>query len=573
MKSDFLKSAIWFLLLTSLVIADRPMSPFKVLYSNDLGNIESCDSPFHKRNEPFSLKALQGSIQETIDAGVDVHMLQPMATYVPMWKSKIYSIQEHYEWWTGKYGQEVSSYIKYLIDGGDIAGDFVDYCRSHGISPFISFRLNDWHSLEWIGAKEGTEIPTWISHCLDKFRAEHTETWNTLEDQRTTPWDDHVKFLEEPGIVGKLRNERVLCWRHKAVVDRIYSFIEEVCRNYDIEGIELDFMRHVILYNLDLTTSQQRKQVTGDFIRRIRRLLDETAKPGQYRYLCIRIPAYIAAHDGMGIDIKEMQDIGVDMFNLSNSYYTVQQIETARIAQMCPRVAVYHEMCHTTRVVNKPVKHFGETYTTKMPIAEQIWTTAHIAYSSGARGVSFFNFAYYRQYGDDKERTIRGLVADSQPPFDALKVLGDEYAVAQMPQHYFLAAGWNSYIDTNRGKEPKLQKLCPGSFTAGKSQDLELDMFPPVTGWKTPGLLRMQCLEPFEDAELTVAFNGQGLKYTDNVAEPYENPYPYLLGDETTLKGWLVPIEIIKTGTNIITLTMTQGSKSVEILMIDIAIR
>ena len=55
--------------------ASRPKPPFRVLFSNDTSNIESCTSPFHKKGEPFRVEMLQATVDET--AGAHVHMLQP----------------------------------------------------------------------------------------------------------------------------------------------------------------------------------------------------------------------------------------------------------------------------------------------------------------------------------------------------------------------------------------------------------------------------------------------------------------------------------------------------------------
>ena len=73
--------------------------PHKVLFSNDTTNILTCVSPYHKKGESFQEKMLEAPVDETSGIGVDIHLLQPAHGWVPWWQSKVYSIQEHHNWW------------------------------------------------------------------------------------------------------------------------------------------------------------------------------------------------------------------------------------------------------------------------------------------------------------------------------------------------------------------------------------------------------------------------------------------------------------------------------------------
>ena len=71
--------------------------PFKVLFSNDSTNITNCVSPFYKKGEEFTYDKLESSVDETIDKGIDVHMLQPGLGWVPWWQSKVLPAKKHYK--------------------------------------------------------------------------------------------------------------------------------------------------------------------------------------------------------------------------------------------------------------------------------------------------------------------------------------------------------------------------------------------------------------------------------------------------------------------------------------------
>lgn len=66
-----------------LDVARPAQPPFRVLYSNDMTNILTCISPWHKPGEPFRPEMLDATIDEVAGQGVDVHLLQPGLGWVP----------------------------------------------------------------------------------------------------------------------------------------------------------------------------------------------------------------------------------------------------------------------------------------------------------------------------------------------------------------------------------------------------------------------------------------------------------------------------------------------------------
>ena len=66
--------------------------------------------------------------------------------------------------------------------------------------------------------------------------------------------------------------------------------------------------------------------MTG-FIRRVRKVLDETSRGGKRRWLCARVPCYVSGFDPLGIDLRAWADAGLDMVNLSPSFFAVQQTD------------------------------------------------------------------------------------------------------------------------------------------------------------------------------------------------------------------------------------------------------
>jgi hypothetical protein len=226
-------------------------APFRVIYNNDTVNVTECTSPWHAKGEPFREEMLKASIDEAVDAGVDAYFLQPGLTAVPFWKSAIYPPAEHFRWWQETFQGKLHEFGTYLLEGGDVVAVFVEHCRSRHVAPFISLRVNDYHMVEYLDAPAGTKLPPFASLGLDRFRRERPDLRIAATAQ-----DDSDGF--------KTRDLRVLDWRKPEVRARLLGFIKEVCA-YDIDGLELDFLRHFRLFPPAGTTREERVGIVTGF--------------------------------------------------------------------------------------------------------------------------------------------------------------------------------------------------------------------------------------------------------------------------------------------------------------------
>ena len=77
---------------------------------------------------------------------------------------------------------------------------------------------------------------------------------------------------------------------------------------------------------------------------------------GRRRWLCARVPCYLAAYDALGLDLPALVAAGLDMVNLSASYFTLQQTDLAAVRRLVPQAAVYLELCHTIWNGPKPAR-------------------------------------------------------------------------------------------------------------------------------------------------------------------------------------------------------------------------
>lgn len=561
----------------------RPKPPYRTLFSNDLTNIVTCESPYHPAGKPFSQEGLFGTVDETAGVGIDAHLLQPGYGWVPYWKSKLYPAREHAAWFEARYGIPPGSFTRYMVNGGDIVGEFVQRCRQKGLAPFVSLRMNDMHekmfadfsreemavfrelsSDEALATRSLSDIRIelikrrvrdFFDLTVSRFYLGHPEY--RLNGIPLPPQGTMDPFLYADKYRTEIRQNRIWNWAIPEVRQHKLDFITEICENYDIDGIELDFTRHKWLFAKDYPGDARLKIMTG-YIRSVRGVLDRTAGAGKTRWLSVRIPFRLSDHKAMGIDVRQWHEAGVDIFNLSCHYITQQQHDLAKIHQAAPDASLYLELTHTPQrfepVDQTRLQGRDSTDLFMLTKPEQFYTAAHLAYSRGARGITAFNFVYYRAHDERRGGTI------AEPPFEVFKVLHDPAWVARQPQHYFLSR------NDHDGKTFK-RKL-----TASFDQTFALDMAPPAGGWAADGRLRIQ-VEPFwNDAPCRVYFNGVELLDTRDVSEPYPTKLDEGLGNAKSLRAWTLPKAVVKDGVNQVRIVAPDGSDA-EMVFLDIGIQ
>ncbi len=142
--------------------------------------------------------------------------------------------------------------------------------------------------------------------------------------------------------------------------------------------------------------------------------------------------------------------------------------------------------------------------------------------------------------------------------------LKDRDWLARQPQHYFLSNA------TNPPSGPS-QFSANRVVSAGKERLFLMDMAPPADGWKTDGRLRIQTLQPVGTRKLGVRFNDREMSPTEDVSEPYPQPYADGLGGAETLRAWTVPRQALRDGLNEIRLSFADGSP-MEIVFVDLSV-
>ena len=335
------------------------------------------------------------------------------------------------------------------------------------------------------------------------------------------------------------------------------AMIKELIANYDIDGFEMDFMRWHDIFTASKTSASGRKRVMKEFIAEIRAALDaKAAKDGKYRFLIAKIPAWDDAYDKMGVDIAEWAAAGVDVFDLASTTIIAQDNELAQITKQVPAgKKVFYEMTFASNYVsydaNPTYMSMGKCLVRRATV-EQLYTSAHLAFQQGVDGISLFNFMYYRGIpespNDDREN--KNFV--NEPPFYAIKNLGDEAFLAKQAQNYFI------------GREDKRTYRTgwqmPQSLGKGVSASFTLKLAQPTGGWTKDGVLRLWSEASMGNATYTVKVNGTEVGPVSDSGEPYKSAYTTGLGTADQRRCYAVPKSLLKSGAdNVIKVTQTGG--------------
>ncbi len=289
LKKTYLPVLMLCALLGSASAAEPP--PWRMIYDNDTTNILNCQSPFHnidERPRVLTDEKIRASVREAVVDGMDAQLIQPCTTWVPWWPSKIVPLKEHEQWFRDTYGVEPNiPEQRYLLNGGDIVGTFIDECHKNNVAALVSLRINDAHHQE----RTWDENPPGIfAHCLNRFYREHPQ----------------YRLAPPPSRAIK---DRVHNWAIPEARAHKEALVKEVIDVYPtLDGIELDFIRHPYYFHEDLPM-EKRVEIMCDFISKIRAHLDASGKAptGLKKYLGVRVP----------ITEAEWKDVGLNPANWS----------------------------------------------------------------------------------------------------------------------------------------------------------------------------------------------------------------------------------------------------------------
>ena len=385
---------------------------------------------------------------------------------------------------------KVGAFIEQGTDPLDI---MVDFCKKNGIEVWWTMRMNDTHD----------RYGAWYSpHLYPPFKKEHPGCVLKPNDRKTTGVNYAMERVRETAL----------------------AYIREVCENYDVDGIDLDFYRHLLYFpsNADLKdATQEERDMMTDLMRKVRAMTEEVGmKRGRPILVSIRVPDDVGYCKAKGFDIEKWLEEGlVDTMEVTG-YVRLNPWETSVALGHKYGVPVFAGLSET-RMKDRGPRGKIECYRGR----------AMNAWAAGADAIYLFN-AF-------------------NPNHPLWNELGDPASLASKNKLFTTGCrGFKPYINQwikngyrFLGRDP-VSPERPRFFQDGKPVDITLRVgqkVEPADG-KTPSAELRLRLARVEGDDVAVTLNGTKL------------------GDAKKLKdaewfSWSVAPKIIKKGENRITVT------------------
>ena len=355
-----------------------------------------------------------------------------------------------------------------IARGTDPLQVMIRFCRENDLEIFWGMRMNDTHD-----TKNPLLRPQW--------KVDHPEYLMGTE-------------ARPPKRGGWTR----VNFGRKEVRDMAFSVIEDVCRRYNVDGIELDFFRHPLFFKAQAqggeATEEDRRAMTG-LIRRVRTAADEAAvRRGKPLLIAMRLPDTVDYCRAIGIDLQVWLEEGLLDIMIPSGYF--QLAPWRDTVKMCHEhdVAVYPCLSNCTLMDLSARKRRMniETYRAR---AMNVW-------ASGADGIQIFNcfdptHPLWRELGSPE--TLHGLT----------KHYYCTYLGPRMTKGYLV--GGDKYV-----RVPTLCPYAPVSLDPGQTHATTVNIGEDVNygpGRDSPSVitLRLQVHGLKSPTAMTVSLNGTPL--------------------------------------------------------------
>lgn len=237
----------------------------------------------------------------------------------------------------------------------------VEFCHEHGIEIFWDMRMNDTHD---------AMIGGYGPYLRPRLKLDHPEYLVGSEDRQTPhgPWSSVNYAVPE-------------------VRDLAYRFFEEVCRRFDVDGIELDFFRHPCFFKSVAEGGQASRQeldMMTDLVRRTREMTErEGLRRGRPILIAIRVPDSLEYCRGIGLDVETWLHEGLVDLLVGTCYFRLNPWEYLIDLGHRYGVPVYPSLSES-RVQ-------GETRFSRNSL-ESYRARALGAWTAGADGIYLFNY-------------------------------------------------------------------------------------------------------------------------------------------------------------------------------------
>jgi hypothetical protein len=245
-------------------------------------------------------------------------------------------------------------------------------------------------------------------------------------------------------------------YSHPEVRQRKFEIFEEVCQRYNIDGFELDFIRHPVFFS----PTMEGKEVTSDqmeimtsFVRRIRYL---TEKTGAHRHrpvlIAVRIPDTLALSKRIGLDVETwIEEDLIDLIIVGGGYAPFT-LDISKIKKLAKHYQIPVYPC----LNQKPPTY--EVLTKNATLANR--GLASNWYNQGANGIYLWNLGVPLTH--PRPRDGKDLTEARKLCYGILTHLGNINSLQKKDKIFSLDGPVFNYYSHISGKTSLPQTLSPG---------------------------------------------------------------------------------------------------------------
>ncbi|MCC7476625.1 MAG: hypothetical protein IT425_14645 [Pirellulales bacterium] len=409
-----------------------------------------------------------------------------------------------------KEGGYDSNKMQIMLDKGiDPLRVMAEFAKANGLEFFWSLRMNDNHDVST--AEYGI-----VNLRANRFKMAHPEYMFGTAKKRP-----------------KYGAWTALDYARPQVRERAYQLVEEVCLNYDIDGVDLDFFRHPAYFKSTsggASASDQERAAMTELVARIRRMTEEVGKSrGRPILLSARTPDSVEYCRALGLDIENWLASGlIDLWMPSGSYRLNEWDGNVQLAHKYG-VKVFPSL-DNSRLRDEAARNERLTKLAYRARAADAWR-------AGADGIYLYNFP------------------DLYPSDNSLlNELGDPKTLATLDKDYFASVqGTVGSTGNNLPMEPYL-----GIETLNPSNPKTLRPGKPTTSTLSLG----ENFATASDAQLTLRLKILGFPGKANFQTSLNNKP---IHPRPTADDWFecpVPKSMLHPGRNRVTLTLPADADS-----------
>jgi len=390
-----------------------------------------------------------------------------------------------------------------IAKGHDPLKVMTNWCKQNDVEVFWSFRLNDTHdaSREWYGPLLFSPVkkkhPEWLMGTAEK--RPRNGRWTAVD------------------------------FTHPEICDLAFRYVEEVCQNYDVDGIELDFFRHLNYFkrvSWGTPAGEKELEMLNHLMRRIRKMADEEGhKRGRPILIAVRVPDSVEYSRVLGLDVETwLRDDLVDLLTVTG-YFRLNPWKKSVALGHKYQVPVYAGLSESRQRDKVARKVYASP--------EGFRGRAMTAWSEGVDGIYLFN--------------------SFNPRHPLWRELGDPEGLKTLPKVYFTSA--RSYSSVNHWwkkgasymKRDILTPDKPRKIMAGSEVTVTLPVGEDPVKTESNLLLKIRVRElPLPHDSLQVSLNG--------------NPVALKQGDGNYLEGH-VSRDFVKEGDNQVRFLLKPGKQ------------